>query len=141
MDKPRAPFKGILVAVAVLAAVYLALGFACTVTAATLQDAGRVNREVNREFVYGAPYPRWDGVWDCEDYAVEKGLRLRARGVPAEHLRVWDVALPDGSRHAVLELALASGPVILDNRDPWPFSRREAERRYSDWRPFRVRWP
>lgn len=55
---------------------------------------------------------------DCEDYALEKRLALRAAGVPADRLRMATAWSRATGTHAVLILRLESGDYVLDNATP-----------------------
>lgn len=61
-------------------------------------------------------YP--DGLGDCEDYVLEKRLRLIAVGVPAGNLLITVVRQPNGDGHAVLTVSTNLGDNVLDNLEP-----------------------
>lgn len=58
-------------------------------------------------------YPKRQG--DCEDYVLEKRLRLMQAGVPAGSLLITVVRQPNGDGHAVLTVRTDRGDFILDN--------------------------
>lgn len=52
---------------------------------------------------------------DCEDYVLEKRLRLIAAGVPSGALSIATVISPRVGRHAVLLVRTSRGDLVLDN--------------------------
>lgn len=58
-------------------------------------------------------YPNRQG--DCEDYVLEKRLRLMQAGAPAGSLLITVVRQPNGDGHAVLTVRTDRGDFILDN--------------------------
>lgn len=95
-------------------------------------ELDRINREVNRIIepatdleIYGETevwtLPTTRG--DCEDYALLKRNRLRARGWPISALLMTVVRDEKGEGHAVLTVRTAQGDYILDNKTddirPW----------------------
>ena len=137
MDEQGSPFRGILIAVAVMVGVYIGVGAACTKAFAepTYREVQAVNRAVNREY---APRMAWDdpqdGVWDCENYAGAKRDRLAAMGMPREAMRTFYVFTSSGEAHAVLEVQTERGPVILDNLSPWLIPTAQAQTFYTGWK-------
>jgi len=90
----------------------------------------QVNARVNRE-VYPVTDARAHGVgeyWDrprgrypvgdCEDYAIEKRVRLMEEGFPAARLFYAVVYHPVQGLHTVLIARLSDGDFILDNLTP-----------------------
>lgn len=145
MSAPRAPFKGIITAVAIMAIVYLALIAACTAHAAPQTDReamrliNRINRDANIAIPYGAPWPAdmADGVWDCENYAELKAARLAQAQYP-HPVGGYRVITSWGVHHAVLEVTLPSGrAVVLDNLTPWALPR--AQTLHTGWAPISLR--
>lgn len=131
---------GIYLALSVCALAYFGAQ-SCAHAQVSDREAARINRQVNHEFPSGAPTTRGDdGVWDCEDYANEKRVRLLAAGVPGTAVKLWSVTTRWGERHAVLELRQPGGSVILDNLDPWPIPMAEARERYSEWHWHLASW-
>lgn len=74
-----------------------------------------INRAVNDQRGYNDPDATYsDGVYDCEDYAHDKIVALRAAGyIASEQPRMWRVIAGRGGPHAVV---LLSGDRVMDNR-------------------------
>ncbi len=119
----------------------------------------RVNARVNGRLSYASDMAVHDqlDVWstplsrpflgrpagDCEDYALEKRLALRAAGVPQEALSIAVALLPDLTWHAVLIVSTDRGDYVLDNRysdvlpwrsTPYYWAAREMNGRINEWR-------
>lgn len=64
-----------------------------------------------------------DGYGDCEDYALGKRKSLIDFGLPEQALHMAVVRTPDGTAHAVLDVATTRGDYVLDNLNsavlPW----------------------
>lgn len=57
---------------------------------------------------------------DCEDYALEKRVRLLKKGWPLEALRLTVCLDETGVGHAVLAVDTSKGTMVLDNRHDRP---------------------
>lgn len=131
----------------------MALGGALASGSATAQDQGatphgaaltrlisRVHSEVNRTF---RPRMPWhdacdtvldcDGVFDCENYMLEKARLLYAAGVPRADLRFWAVTGKRGGRHAVLLVRNGEDWIMLDNVEARPLALAKVSW-YRNWR-------
>lgn len=115
-----------------------------------------VNRSVNW-IISGTDdkdaYPGRDEYWayptdigDCEDYTLEKRLRLMAAGVPASALLITAVWFNSGQsptvNHGVLTVRTDKGDLVLDNLVgdvlPWQYSPHQFATRQSPEHP--ARW-
>lgn len=85
-------------------------------------------------------YPVRQG--DCEDYVLEKRLRLMQAGVPAGSLLITVVRQPNGDGHAVLTVRTDRGDFILDNMEQkilhwteteYRFLKRQSSRNSGTW--------
>lgn len=101
----------------------------------------KVHSEVNRGFRPRMPWQDvcdlvldCDGIFDCENYAVEKARRLRQAGVPRADLRLWAVTPSGGGRHAVLLVRDGARWMMLDNLEARPLPAAKV-RWYRDWTP------
>lgn len=87
----------------------------------------RINREVN-DRVHGTADSgeRWqraiadgNGVGDCEDYAIEKRMRLIEAGIDPHDLFYAVAYIPRVGLHAVLVVRTEKGDMVLDSRNSW----------------------
>lgn len=111
-----------------------------------------VNRYVNANMVYVSDMDQYgvtehwvmnpaSGMGDCEDYALTKLSLLQQLGFPyigSARIRALVATTPKGQYgHAVLEVRMKTGTVILDNNFNQLMTREELEKnhgyRFFDW--------